>query len=357
MVHKTQPTEYEISGQIDISATPEQVFAVIDPGSPSCDLRQKGCYVEPNPDVQDSYFSQHPESFAEYCGIGVSERKVPERLVLDVERFSDLGLAGYLLGSNSVYELSPSDTGGTTLKLSDRALFHPEAKDDDLKMEHKIYSKAIQNHLEKVRSYCEIAPHKNEHHLAYRMNEFWEWFVDNEEPLRKVAGVEDKELLVSLAEQLQLRSAYLSFEIRTLDDGLSELAIHSDGMKVGFSAVEQMVSLAPIELLPTWRVVAFKQPKGQLGNEGFVSSGSFDPSSIRYTLKPVNEYGTRDITLFFDTYTESSTEAHMEQGFFVLDHCLGEYRTATEIGEIELQALTKAGDSSKPIHSLVEEFV
>ena len=55
-------------------------------------------------------------------------------------------------------------------------------------------------------------------------------------------------------------------------------------------------------------------------------------------------------------YRPMSRQTLLEQCFFVLYHCLGEYRTATEIGEIEFAALSKAGLNAKTINSLAREF-
>ena len=355
MFGKKKPTEFEKSASININATPQKVFALIDPSSSEYCMRQKGFEVELQPNTKNSYFAHSPDMPADYCALVVNECVPSEHLFINSKRHLVGPSFGYLLGATDRYHLSSLESEVTTLELHSAAEFHPKAKGARLDMEQQIYEESINSHLDSIRSFCELPPQQNKHHPLFHVYEFWQWFVENESPLRS-AGVEDTELLVQLGDRLQEANPSLSFEIRALDDDSRELAIHADGMKSAFPAVKQAVAEAPEELLSNWSIVAFKQPKGAFDGMGQIGSDVFDPRTVRYRLEPLNEYGTRDITLFFETYTRRTREQHMGQCFFVLDHCLGEYRTATAIGEIELAAMSKAGADAKPIESLVLEF-
>ena len=88
---------------------------------------------------------------------------------------------------------------------------------------------------------------------------FWNWFSKNSDKLYSFEQNQDF-LFHRLREELSKIDPNLVFEFSpVLDNGKREFVISADGIKSSFDSVENLAKNAPE--LPTWDIVAFRQPK------------------------------------------------------------------------------------------------
>lgn len=341
--------EYDVSTSIEIEAEPDAVFSILDPASPEWQYRQRLCEIV---DLPRGKFKVHqPEIPEEWIVVTVPNRIKPDRIEIASRRDSYEGLFGNLVKDRSVFELTRRNGGGTTLSLKARAWFYKKHLMEQLEL--ALYGGACESLLGKLKSFAELQPEDNEHHPDYKTRKFWEWFVENESSLQAF-GPENMEPLSKISEKLNEAFSYLGIEMLQHETARPRLAFHGDGMTSAFPAVEKLVAAAPVDQIPNWEIVAFKPPKGPLDGAVIQGSREFSSEKVRYKLEKPDKNGNSNITFFFDEADSLSENECMELSFLLLDHCLGEYKTATKIGAVDFRVLSKAGADARPIDELVE---
>ena len=161
----------------------------------------------------------------------------------------------------------------------------------------------------------------------------WKWFAAHADDLAAITRG-DEPILDEVTEALHKVNPGLSFEIGLASTGQLEFFVSANGRRALFPAVEELVASAPP--IPNWRITAFKQPKDD--DLGIVYDGfELSTGDIWFASRP--RAGLVDLTLYIRGMTANNKKAAMGASFVLLDNALGEYLTATGIGELDWQPL------------------
>ncbi len=172
---------------------------------------------------------------------------------------------------------------------------------------------------------------------------FWKWFSENEQQLYNVEYPHN--LFDFLQSKLDSIADYLTWEFSGVDsDGKRQFVISADGVASMFPLVFQIVQQAPV--LQKFEVVALRQPHKSTSLQCY--GRDIDKNNVYYSAQS-NE-GRLDITLYFEDYDGS--ENWLGVAFLTLDTVIGEYLTATVIGEIQLGSIYARTKDSAPIRAL-----
>lgn len=163
---------------------------------------------------------------------------------------------------------------------------------------------------------------------------FWDWFRNNSERYY-LLDMEDESMFDELINRLKEVDKNLTFEMGPPGrDGVREFIISADGIIESFSAVINLVELAP--KMKKWKIVAFR-PRIK-GDDIMVEYGddlllSYDDVFFKY-FPDSNKIG---VELHIRDYGES--EDVDSAVFILLDSLIGEYDMEMEIGWIDRTVL------------------
>ncbi|MFK7927662.1 MAG: hypothetical protein AB8H79_05720 [Myxococcota bacterium] len=182
---------------------------------------------------------------------------------------------------------------------------------------------------------------------------FWNWFVENEERLRKAVAADARAVLENdpMGAELQKVHPALLFELSvTRDQSKQELTITADGNRDAFPAVEALVRAAPS--LEHWQVLAFRQPSPDLDFEIGMGDLVLSPQTTLYRSVP--EGSRLGITIYLPGDLSEQDTAKVASSI-LLDHVLGEYDVETLVGSIEWAALPQDHSGLIPLANLRDE--
>jgi hypothetical protein len=168
-----------------------------------------------------------------------------------------------------------------------------------------------------------------------RIGKFWQWFVENQ---GEVASLPKRQMEIypQIIEAIHGIDPGLVCDLELGDDTQKKtVVVSADGDKVLFPLVMRVVGEAPLDKLPGWRVIAFRQPRGSHFNlqfmDYFISS---DQVMVRYKK---NKRGKLDVIIFIKDL-DSTLPGIEAVGMVLLDNTIGEYYTETRIGMITVKS-------------------
>ena len=183
--------------------------------------------------------------------------------------------------------------------------------------------------------------------------EFWDWFRMNNHPylfINEVDSTEKERLLDLFLEQLHAYCEGLYFEMGGSPKEDQELIISAEGIEKNFPKVEELVAKAPA--MPNWKVIAFKQPKG----EGFKTEYNgivFDPENIYFMpLENSNEPQLIGIKVCVPGFSEETKNDFIAGTYLMLDGLIGEKAVTLDIDYLDIKGMPEDTDGIVGIKQL-----
>lgn len=192
-----------------------------------------------------------------------------------------------------------------------------------------------------------------------RYNDFWKWFVANEQVLFESVDPTSPPIQ-ELAARLRKVHETLTYETSAKPKDVRELTISADGLREGIEHVEALVDAAPP--LPRWKIIRFRsRSRDIMGSSIEVGDVSLSTKDIEYELIPYENAKTKmpiiGITLYMKGCAEPPDKAYMTIGFIMLDTAIGEYDMAMKVGPIEFKPWdTKTDGEREPFEHLPDHF-
>ena len=172
-----------------------------------------------------------------------------------------------------------------------------------------------------------------------KINAFWAWFVTNSDELAKVkSGTEP--ICKTLSVELSKVEKGLTWEFGPTVNGVREFTVSADGAKALFPRVKIVAESAPV--LPTWKILAFRQRKPIDGMSLKLDSAKLESSRILF--RAVKEGEKVALSVYIEGMNGKNEKQVMMQGFILLDYSLGEFDVETRIGAIEFLPLSEKID-------------
>ena len=137
-------------------------------------------------------------------------------------------------------------------------------------------------------------------------------------------------IIEALRSELSKVSEGLTFEISSKTSYGRDFVISADGIPERFSTVIRLVGAAPV--LPKWRIIAFRQPKGTHFKIEFEGQ-KLSMDDLWFTATP-NAY-LLDLMFYIKGLARRNKELMMGATFIALDTALGEFDVETKIGKID----------------------
>lgn len=168
------------------------------------------------------------------------------------------------------------------------------------------------------------------------LNDFWEWFTENNELYFEPDALEETHF-ECLLQRLKKIDKNLTFEIGPVNQaGKRELIISANGILSSFTSVMAMVEKAPS--LTLWEVLPFRQRKPDAFDE--VRIGNISVKKKDVFFKYAKDFGKIELELFIKGYIDEN-DTYKAAAFIILDHILGEYDTEMKISSIYFNSLNE----------------
>lgn len=176
--------------------------------------------------------------------------------------------------------------------------------------------------------------------------QFWTWFLGNEKELFESSNNSPK-IFRALKNQLEKIDKDLTYEISIIRaDGKREFAVSADGRINTFSVVIETVKIAPIENLPNWNIVAFRQKTSNAGIIKFKNGFEVDVRKLKFNYTIEAEQEQISLRIYCESPIEY--ENYYDIGIpLLLDSLIGEYDAVTKIKHLNLLAINNPYDSEK----------
>jgi hypothetical protein len=183
-------------------------------------------------------------------------------------------------------------------------------------------------------------------------DEFWNWFLENEEEFFDLEEYPEPVLRKILAQFKKLNTETI-FEIGPVkENGKRDFIISADGHLEHFDTVKKLVEMAPE--CKRFDFVAFRQRKEDMGE---IQIGPHRLGFDDYFFKHEIEEGKINILLFIRGYQE--LDVFKLASMLVLDAIAGEYDVETKIGSIDFAAYEEQEDvlNIRRLPELIDEFL
>jgi hypothetical protein len=159
--------------------------------------------------------------------------------------------------------------------------------------------------------------------------QFWKWFESNSDSLMNLRRTH-RRVIEGLQSELSKVSEGLTFEIGSKESHGHDFVVSADGVPERFSSVTRLVGAAPV--LPGWRIIAFRQPRGTHFTIEF-GGHKLSLAELWFTATP-NAH-LLDLTLYVKGLASRNKESVMGAILIALDTALGEFDVETQIGRID----------------------
>jgi len=181
---------------------------------------------------------------------------------------------------------------------------------------------------------------------------FWEWFVANEQDLKKFETDPDRYLNMIMEEGKKV-SRGLAFELEPPKNGIINMTISANGNKELFPIVEDLVKQAPN--IQGWKFIAFRQRTNPeyvktmtLKGNGFI----LEPDKMKFF--PIFTGDTLDIIIYTNGVTTENVEEVSNLGFILLDNIIGEYDCVKKVRYYDFQNLPSKKSDLKTLLPLLD---
>jgi hypothetical protein len=158
--------------------------------------------------------------------------------------------------------------------------------------------------------------------------EFWKWFIQNQEELLDFEADQER-IFDSLAAELRKVDPHLTFEFGPKETK-REFVISAGGIKGSFPAVASLVNAAP--KLPRWQVTAFRPRRTPLNVIEFRGKQA-RPEEVQFSL--LDNGKIAGIRLFIPSFREDDAD-WKQIGYLLLDDALGEYDVESRVGLLKM---------------------
>lgn len=151
---------HEFSAEVEIEASLERVYELLDFALPGNALRERGVnIVDISADgaPQTVYAGCDPEMADITFTFTVEHRDAPRSIAFKTVMKSETPIGG-LVDSRSVYRLSANEDGVVTVEHHELARFRDDLTEEELATEYAMMGIAIYNDLAKLKLHAEIGP-------------------------------------------------------------------------------------------------------------------------------------------------------------------------------------------------------
>ena len=188
------------------------------------------------------------------------------------------------------------------------------------------------------------------------IEEFWTWFIKNEEDLKNFEKDPDKYLNKILTQIVKIQEG-LAVELEPSVGNIIGMTISADGDYTLFPIVERIYEKAPV--LEGWKFYAFRQRAPiEKVKEFVLSNGEQELKVEDMKFAPIIENDSLDILVFVKGLTEENKNEIAYGGLLLLDNILGEYDCVTKVRHYDFQAMPQDLRNSdlRPLYE-VADFV
>lgn len=181
---------------------------------------------------------------------------------------------------------------------------------------------------------------------------FWNWFSENEKSYRNFQDNPDKYLNELLSKVKKIADG-LAIELEPPNDGIINMTISADGVADLFPIVQQIVNKAP--KINGWRFFAFRQrmPKEKI-NGMILKAQNHELNPNKMKFSPIVSGGSIDIIIYADNITEENYNQVAYGGLMLVDNILGEYDCVTKVRSYDFHTMPPNADKLDNLFPLLE---
>ncbi len=188
-----------------------------------------------------------------------------------------------------------------------------------------------------------------------RILAFWAAFEQEEETLRRVLDERDQGGLVARLERLcAIFAPGVAFEAERSGDGLYELTLSWHGDPVFLYHLEFWRACVPDALRKRWRFFPAIQPAVEEVGARRPDGGVFHDREAAAELRPDRRTRRVWLRLYVPDFAGMSVEKRRREGYFLLEHYVGEFFMAAYVSGVEFCELPP--EQGVPLHRIAAEF-
>lgn len=184
------------------------------------------------------------------------------------------------------------------------------------------------------------------------IDNFWAWFIANQDYLKNFERNPDQYLSEVLAEARKIKQG-LAIELDPPVNGIICMTISANGNTELFSIVEQIIAKAP--KVAGWKFTAFRQRLGseQLKSMKLKANGfELDPGDMKFY--PVIKGDELDIIIYVNGVTDKNYNQVAYGGLLILDNILGEYDCVTKVNSYDFHPMPESKAEQDSLMPLLE---
>lgn len=184
------------------------------------------------------------------------------------------------------------------------------------------------------------------------IDNFWHWFVKNENRLKKFETDPNKYLNEFLIQVKKIQTG-LAIELEPPKNGIINMTISADGNIGLFHIVQQIVTKAPT--VKGWKIFAFRQrlPAASIKDMSLkVGDVQLDPSKMKFL--PVIENGKLNVVIYVAGVNEENYDKVAYAGLMLLDNILGEYDCVMKVESYDFKELPGKNNNGAVPRPLLE---
>jgi hypothetical protein len=186
-----------------------------------------------------------------------------------------------------------------------------------------------------------------------KINNFWSWFVQNQEQLYSLAKNNLQEAQTKIQRRIRSLNRFLIIELEW-NNQILNMTISPDGIYQVFDVVKKIFEFTPH--LPNWNFIAFRQPKPVPEHFQF-DNLNYNLSDFFYIAKPADD-NKLDLIILHPDYDPQNHYALLRVVYWLLKTLLGEYNTEMFINSVSLQKLqSPPNPQAKPLKNLPQQII